>query len=320
LGATARRGTAAASSCARLNPAGSPGDQALSNNALSESFDFGLGPISNAWNVDQSVSGQVTLRGSSAMMEWAVGPDAGHGYGTYTVTAKVDGNQPGAAIVLWPGDNQWPGQEIDMMETAVDGSGRHYGTVHWNAGGSDGYNYTVYDGITGGVFHDYQMVWEPGKITFSVDGKQMGVITDHVPVDYDHGGMNDTIGFLNNNPNTSITVSHVDFTPLGSPTAVTQLTMLAATPASAADPAPAAVPEPEAQPEPEAASHADAPIDWNAIAAQVQANFEATGFWTMPSSFGPQATVHSGESDMVDWNALAAQVQANFDATGFWLI
>lgn len=291
----------------------------MSNNALSESFDFGIGPISNAWNVDQSVSGQVTLRGSSAMMEWAVGPDAGHGYGTYTVTAKVDGNQPGAAIVLWPGDNHWPGQEIDMMETAIDGSGRHYGTVHWNAGGSDGYNYTVYNGITGGVFHDYQMVWEPGKITFSVDGKQMGVITDHVPVDYDHGGMNDTIGFLNNNPNTSITVSHVDFTPLGSPAAVTQLPTLAAASAPVADPAPATVPAPEA------ASHADVPIDWNAIAAQVQANFDATGIWAMPSSIAPQAAaphaaVQTDESAPVDWNALAAQVQANFDATGFWFI
>src|SRR5688572_15454625 len=138
--------------------------------AFHESFDNGVGAISNAWNIDTSVDGQVTLRGSAAMMEWAVGPEAGHGYGTYTIHAKLEGNVPGAGIVLWPGDNEWPGQEIDMAEIAVDGSGRHYGTVHWNAGGHDAYTYKIYDGVQGGVFHDYQMVWEPGKITFKVDG------------------------------------------------------------------------------------------------------------------------------------------------------
>lgn len=234
----------------------------MSNNALSESFDNGVGAISNAWNVDTSTKGEVKLSGSSSMMEWATGRDAGHGYGTYTVTAKVDGNQPGPGIILWPGDNKWPGQEIDMLEVTPDGSGRHYGTVHWDNGGSDAYTPRIFDGVGGGGFHQYQMTWEPGKITFRVDGAEKGVVTDHVPTDFDHGGMNNTIGFMNTNPNTSLTVSHVDFSPLGGSSAV-------AVQPAAVQAAPAASPAPAQS----------GSTDWEALAAQVQANYDATGNW-----------------------------------------
>ena len=183
--------------------------------ALSISFDNGLGTLGNAYNVDQSVYGQVTLAGNSALMEWASGPSAGHGYGTYTIQAQVNGNQPGPAIILWPGDDKWPGQEIDIVEITPNGSGQQYGTVHWNAGGSDGYTAQIYYGVTAWTPHTYQMVWEPGLITFKVDGNVTATVNQHVPVDYAHGGMNDTIGFLNNNNNTSITVYQVDYAPLG---------------------------------------------------------------------------------------------------------
>ena len=55
------------------------------------------------------------------------------------------------------------------------------------------------------------------------------------------------------------------------------------------------------------------PVDWNALAAQVLANFEATGQWFADDTTTPQ-------DGTVDWNALAAQVQANFAATGSWFI
>ena len=187
--------------------------------AMSITFDNGLGSLGNAYNVDQSVPGQVTLAGNSALMEWASGPSSGHGYGTYTIQAEVNGNQPGPAIILWPGDNNWPGQEIDMMEITPNGSGQQYGTVHWNAGGSDAYQAQIFYGVTAYTPHTYQMVWEPGLITFKVDGVVEATVTSHVPVDYAHGGMNDTIGFLNNNSNTSLTVYQVDYTPLGTTTA-----------------------------------------------------------------------------------------------------
>lgn len=187
---------------------------------MHESFDNGVGALSHAWNVDLSVPGEATLSGSSALMEPAVGRDAGHGYGTYTVVAKLEGSVPGPGIILWPGDNAWPGQEIDMAEIAQDGSGRQYGTLHWDEGGSDGFEYLIYDGVEGGVFHEYQMVWEPGRITFLVDGVEQGTITRNVPEDFDAGGTNNTIGFLNIGPDTSITVREVDYVPLGAGTPV----------------------------------------------------------------------------------------------------
>ena len=233
----------------------------MSNTAVLNTFDSGLGSLSNAWNVPAPVNGAVTLNGSSSMMEWATGPDAGHGYGTYTVTAKVDGSQPGPGIILWPGDNKWPGQEVDMLEITPDGSGRQYATVHWNEGGHDAFQTIIYNGVSSGQFHDYTMVWEPGKMTFKVDGKEMGSFDHHIPTDHDHGGMNNTIGAMNNNSNTAITVSNIQFTPLGHEPAATGTPVVAQV------------------------DHAAAPttdtghIDWNALAAVATANFEATGHW-----------------------------------------
>ncbi len=229
---------------------------------LHESFDNGTGALSNSWNANTSTRGEVTLNGYSAMMEWATGNSAGHGFGTYTVNAKFDGTQPGAAIVLWPGNDEWPGQEIDIGEMAQDGSGRQYGIVHWNQGGSDAYEYRVFDGVQSGVFHDYQVVWEPGRLTFKVDGAEKGVITNHVPNDYDAGGMNNTIGVLNNSGNTSVTVRQVDYTPLGG--------------GAPAPSAPAHAADGGSPYTPPAAGGA---VDWAALAAQATANYEATGHW-----------------------------------------
>ena len=53
-------------------------------------------------------------------------------------------------------------------------------------------------------------------------------------------------------------------------------------------------------------------VDWNALAAQVQANFAATGQWFAPG--GPSLP------EPVDWDAVAAQVQANFAETGTWYL
>ncbi len=54
--------------------------------------------------------------------------------------------------------------------------------------------------------------------------------------------------------------------------------------------------------------------DWNALAAEVAANFAATGKWFA------NAAVTASPSTPVDWNALAAQATANFAATGHWFV
>ncbi|WP_239002821.1 family 16 glycosylhydrolase [Rhodovastum atsumiense] len=151
-------------------------------------------------------------------MEWPLGRSTGHGYGTYTVTAKITSNgEPGAAIVLWPADDVWPGGELDMAETAADGSSRLYGTVHWRKDdGGNGFQSTFYDGIDPNAVHTFVLTWAPGRVSYSVDGKDMGSVTTRIGADAANGGVNVTIGALNNNPNTSITLYDVSYTPLAS--------------------------------------------------------------------------------------------------------
>jgi hypothetical protein len=194
---------------------GGGGGGAQTDRPLFESFDNGRGVLSHGWgSPDLSVRGEVKLTGNSGVMELPSGRSAGHGYGVYTMEARLDGNGPGPALLLWPGDDRWPGQEIDIAEIAVDGSGRHYGTLHWNEGGSDAYNYFIFDGVFGGAFHDYSVRWEPGRITWYVDGAQKATTTSHVPTDYDAGGMNNVVGLMNNSNNTSLTVREVEYSPL----------------------------------------------------------------------------------------------------------
>ncbi len=273
--------------------------------SLYESFDNGPGALGNVYNVDFSTPGEVRLGGSSAMMEWATGRSAGHGYGTYTVEAKLDGNQPGPAIIFWPGDNQWPGQELDLAEITPDGSGRQYGTVHWNNNGSDAYNAQVYDGVSGGVFHDYTMVWEPGKITYLVDGQVKATFTENVPVDFANGGMNNTIGFLNNNPNTSITVRDVSYDPLGS-----------SAPAPAPSPAPAVVADTDDGADDNAGGaggdtdYVVQPAAPAPVTAGASVDSSALGVWAE----------FADASGNVDWAAAAAAVTANYQETGYWFV
>ena len=229
---------------------------AVSYAEFHDSFDAGIEKFPDSWNVDTSVAGQVTLHRpeawlSSGMMEATGSASSGHGYGTYTVNAMLTGIYPGAAIMLWPGDNVFPGSEIDFGETAQDGSGRQYGSLHWDDGGSDANRIQLFDeDIRGGEFHAYQAVWEPGRLTFNVDGKQQAVYTDHVPADFAHGGMDHVFAFLNNRPETSLTVTDISYVPLAPELA------------NAAPPPPT-----------------EEPVDWEALAAQATANWIATGYW-----------------------------------------
>lgn len=80
------------------------------------------------------------------------------------------------------------------------------------------------------------------------------------------------------------------------------------------DPVPSTPRLPTPDPEP-------ARIDWDALAAKVQANFAATGQWFYddPTTTGP----HPGPSvpeGTTDWDAVAANVLANFAATGHWFV
>jgi hypothetical protein len=197
---------------------GDPGDPGTPEGSFVETFDDGVGALSHTWGdlsaIDTSVPGEVTVTRTSGFMEWPSGPDAGHGYGTFSFTARMRGNAPGPALVLWPADDQWPGQEFDLGEVLPDG--RPYLTTHWKGDdGNDAHNAHIVDWLDEEQWHTYALRWEPGKLTYTVDDTVVGVDTEHVPADYAHGGMNDVFGVMNQpNETTSLTVTEVRWTPL----------------------------------------------------------------------------------------------------------
>lgn len=181
-----------------------------------ESFDNGIGALNHTWGrgIDTSVRGQVTVSGDSGIMERPWGAAAGHGYGTYSITLSMRGDAPGPAALLWPGDDKWPGPEYDIAEII---NGRAYGTMHFRgADGSDVYGSVFYNGLDESKVHTYTLDWQPGSITFSVDGKVYGGFTDNVGRDFDHGGINEVFGIMNRGSGTSITVYELSYTPSGS--------------------------------------------------------------------------------------------------------
>ena len=180
-----------------------------------ESFDNGTGALGHHWGggLDTSVRGQVTLNGGGGgVIEHASGRNAGHGYGSYTVTAKVEGNAVGPAALLWPSNDKWPGTEIDFVEVLHDGTA--YGTAHHGNNGYDWYNASYYWGLDESQVHTYGIGWHPDRVDFSVDGHHAGTVWMDTK-DAAHGGSNVVFGVMNQNDNTSITVYDMSYTPNG---------------------------------------------------------------------------------------------------------
>ncbi len=176
-----------------------------------ETFSHGVGKLNHTWGkIDTSVAGQVTLTGYSGIMQWPSGASAGNGYGHYEVVAALKGNQAGSAVMLWPGNDKWPGNEMDLAEIH---NGYVYGTAHHKtASGGDGYRTAIYHGIDESKPHKYTLDWTPGKIVLGVDGHTFGTITRNVGKDFEHGGIDSVFGMLNNNSKTSLTVYEVSYT------------------------------------------------------------------------------------------------------------
>ena len=181
---------------------------------FSESFNNGIGALNHTWGngIDTSVRGQVTVSGNSGIMENPWGAAAGHGYGTYSITASMSGHAAGPAALLWPGNDKWPGPEMDLAEFI---GGRPYGTLHFNSGGNDSYGSIYYSGVDESKVHTYTLDWQPGKVTFLVDGRSYGGFSDNVGRDFDHGGINEVFSIMNRGGGTSITVYDISYSPSG---------------------------------------------------------------------------------------------------------
>ncbi len=225
------------------------------------------------------------------------GADAGQGYGVYEMTARLEADQGGgAALLLWPATNAWPGPEVDLLESADTERDSGYWTVHWNEGGQDRFDWNPFD-LDLTETHTYAVEWEPGRLTHYVDGREIGSTTENVPVAHEHGGENLVMG-----------VQVSDAGKWHQPGDVVRLHV---------DKVAYHAPEEEWTSYPvEAAVVAQASlwdgVDWNALAAREVAWFEETGWWGAPADFRP------GHDGNIGWDAVAAQVTAGFDATGVW--
>jgi beta-glucanase (GH16 family) len=160
-----------------------------------EGFDHGVGALHHTWNSGdiKSGGGEITLHGDSGAMQRPTGKDAGQGYGYYEVTAKMSTDVQGPAVVLWPSDDKWSGNEIDIVEVI---NGKPYGTVHWNDNGRDAFQTVDFHGVDETQWHDYGVEWSPGKVEWFVDGRSQGSI-EHSARDAAHGGVNVTMSVMN---------------------------------------------------------------------------------------------------------------------------
>jgi len=117
------------------------------------------------------------------------GADAGTGYGRYDFTVSTANDNVGPYVALWPSTDNWPGPEIDLFELGQDSGA--YSTIHWNDNGSDGYKYEQIPGNPDPTQpHTYPVDWEPGSMTFSLDGQPYRTETENIPLDAAHGGEN----------------------------------------------------------------------------------------------------------------------------------
>ncbi len=134
---------------------------------------------------------------ATGFMQAATGATAGQGYGLYSVTASANaGEGVGICAVMWPADNNWPGPEIDLLEDWNDPTRQTgYATIHWkganNSNGQDIHQFTI--DLT--KPHTFAMDWEPGSLTYYIDGKEIFQVTGaEVPKDAAQGGVNEAFG------------------------------------------------------------------------------------------------------------------------------
>ncbi len=244
--------------------------------------------------------GRLTIATERAEDGWVSGglatiPD-GQTYGSYEFRARVDAGQgTAAAILLWPSDNEWT-DEVDIVETHRPDREAFAFTNHGDP------QVTEYIDTDVSQWHTYRLDWTPGELTLWVDGQQKSRITTDVPEQSMSFGvqgqvMADHETWFGGGPDGS-TPDRVEieldwvkvsaWTPgegdSGNTPATPPAEAEAGTEAEFAAPAQSSerqVAEPAAAEsgDPWAQYTVNGQIDWEAAAAAVQANYEATGQW-----------------------------------------
>ncbi len=166
-------------------------------------FNRSLWPISWGKSDDFSFSGGALTLSSTAAEGWSntgfmqadFGSSSAQGYGLYSVTASLDrGQGAGVCIDLWPANNQWPGAEIDLLETYDSSRQSGFSTVHWKgANNANDYTATSFKAdLT--QKNTFAVDWERGSITYYLNGQEIYRNTSHVPLDAADGGVNESLG------------------------------------------------------------------------------------------------------------------------------
>jgi len=94
-------------------------------------------------------------------------------YGAYFVRSKVTGVGPTGVELLWPAAGVWP-PEIDFNETSGMTSGTS-ATVHYGASNHQDQRRVSVDMTQ---WHTWGVIWTPVLITYTLDGKIWGVVTN----------------------------------------------------------------------------------------------------------------------------------------------
>ena len=168
--------------------------------------DAALSPeLDHAWGGTDGLDisgGELTLESrrdegwrAEGLMQWPSGQWAGQGYGLYEGTIRLEeGQGAGPALLLWPGTDRWPGPEVDLVESHDPAREEAFWAVHWRgADGSDQYT-TMPMRADWTQPHTVSVAWEPGRLSFHLDGVETGTVTENVPVPAAEGGENLVLG------------------------------------------------------------------------------------------------------------------------------
>ena len=123
-------------------------------------------------------------------------------YGFIDVRAKLPPAAPGFWPAIWLYGANSSLQELDIMENWAGDATHVYQTMHEASGAIQQVAPTSTDWTTS--FHDFQMLWKPGRVTFYIDNVQTASFTTNVPneamylvLNFDVGAANDWGGGTN---------------------------------------------------------------------------------------------------------------------------
>jgi len=94
-------------------------------------------------------------------------------YGAYFVRSRLTGTGPTGVMLLWPTAPVWP-PEIDFNETNGQTSGTS-ATVHFGSTNKQDQRKLSIDMTQ---WHTWGVIWTPASITYTVDGKVWGTVTN----------------------------------------------------------------------------------------------------------------------------------------------